>query len=111
MPSRDERKRDRRRKRKEREADSRSRGRASQLGTTAPVTAAPSADPPVTAYDAAGVTASEKHLGRLCRHTFLNLWSYQNVFKEPGKELCDLLVIFGQDVLLFSDKHCALDVA
>lgn len=29
------------------------------------------------------------------------------MFKKAGKELCDLLVVCGDDVLLFSDKHIA----
>ncbi|MGE3806579.1 MAG: hypothetical protein AB7K24_18080 [Gemmataceae bacterium] len=61
-----------------------------------------------------GVTESERALTRLARKAFLSLWSYPNVFtdegrvtgKGDGKELCDLLVVFGNDVLLFSDKHC-----
>lgn len=117
VPNRDERKQLRRRNRKARLARARDRARPVQADPRA----APSVEnaagppatptPPATTYDAAGLTISEKYLGRLCRRTFLNLWSYQNVFKQPGKELCDLLVIFGDDVLIFSDKHCALDVA
>jgi len=43
----------------------------------------------------------------------LSLWSYPNVYTDEGrhgngdgKELCDLLVVFGNDVILFSDKAC-----
>jgi hypothetical protein len=61
-----------------------------------------------------GVTASEKYLAGLCRSAFLSLWAHPNVFtnegrrkgKGAGKELCDLLVVFGDQVILFSDKHC-----
>lgn len=61
-----------------------------------------------------GLTKSEKHLARLCRHSFLNLWSYPNPFRDQGrpsasadgKELCDLLVICGDHVIIFSDKSC-----
>jgi hypothetical protein len=49
-------------------------------------------------------TPSEKLLAELADHTFLDLWSWPNVYKEPGKELCDLLVVCGDDVVLFSDK-------
>lgn len=64
---------------------------------------------------AEGTTASERALARLARKAFLSLWSYANVFtdedrsgsKGDGKELCDLLVVFGNNVVLFSDKHCA----
>ncbi|SEK16237.1 hypothetical protein SAMN05444746_12421 [Variovorax sp. OK212] len=62
-----------------------------------------------------GTTPSERALASLARKAFLTLWSYPNVFtdegrangKGDGKELCDLLVVFGNDVLLFSDKDCA----
>ena len=62
-----------------------------------------------------GTTKSERTLTRLARKAFLSLWSYPNVYsdegrsngKGDGKELVDLLVVFGNDVLLFSDKDCA----
>lgn len=54
------------------------------------------------------VTASEAHLERLSRAAFLRIWSYPNPFNGKGKELCDLLLVFGDDVVVFSDKHCAL---
>lgn len=61
-----------------------------------------------------GTTESERYLTRLAKKAFLSLWSYPNLFtdegrasgKGDGKELCDLLVVFGDDVLLFSDKQC-----
>lgn len=67
------------------------------------------------AAEAKGTTDSERALTRLARKAFLSLWSYPNVYsdegrsdgKGDGKELVDLLVVFGTDVLLFSDKHCA----
>lgn len=56
---------------------------------------------------------SEKYLSKLCKNSFLSLWSFPNVYKNDGikngngdgKELCDLLVIFGEHVLIFSDKN------
>ncbi|WP_133244820.1 hypothetical protein [Caulobacter radicis] len=51
-----------------------------------------------------GVTSSEALLAELADSTFLDLWSYPNVFKVPGKELCDLLVVCGDDIIIFSDK-------
>lgn len=67
-----------------------------------------------TAAEAQGTTDSERALARLARKAFLSLWSYPNVYsdegrsggKGDGKELVDLLVVFGTDVLLFSDKRC-----
>lgn len=56
------------------------------------------------------VTESERYLGELCERNFLSLWSYPRPFRDQGggKELCDLLVVMGHDVIVFSDKHCAL---
>lgn len=53
-----------------------------------------------------GLTHSEKVLAGLCDQSFLKLWTYPNLFKKPAKELTDLLVVFGSDILLFSDKSC-----
>lgn len=53
-----------------------------------------------------GITESERLLARLCHNTFLGFWSYPNVYREPGHELVDLLVVCGRDVILFSDKRC-----
>ncbi len=61
-----------------------------------------------------GTTFSERYLARLCRQTFLRLWSWPNLHRrEPGKagslskEVCDLLVVFPPHVIIFSDKYCA----
>lgn len=61
-----------------------------------------------------GTTPSEKYLARLAERSFLNLWSYPNTFidkrvrgKGDGKELCDLLVVCGDHILIFSDKTVA----
>jgi hypothetical protein len=61
-----------------------------------------------------GETPSELYLSHLCERSFLSLWSYPNLFNDKGsgggkgngKELCDLLVVFGNDVIIFSDKSC-----
>ena len=66
-------------------------------------------------YKSEGSTESERYLANLCEKSFLSLWSYPNVFRDQGrkggigdgKELCDLLVVFDQDVIIFSDKSCA----
>ena len=61
-----------------------------------------------------GTTDSERYLAKLADRSFLNLWSYPNVYNDKkshntgdGKELCDLLVICGEHVLIFSDKTIA----
>lgn len=60
-----------------------------------------------------GTTPTEKYLQQLCEKSFLRLWSYPALFQNQGlsqrgegRELCDLLVVFGSSVLIFSDKHC-----
>src|SRR3569623_1772917 len=61
---------------------------------------------PIGADDRRGVTESERYLARLCERSFLRLWSHPNVYRKPHKELCDLLVVFGDDVVVFQDKSC-----
>jgi len=65
---------------------------------------------PITKQD--GVTNSERYLHRLATRTFLSLWSYPAVYRNVGpagghgKEVCDLLVVFRNDIIIFSDKDC-----
>jgi hypothetical protein len=66
-----------------------------------------------------GVTPSERYLKRLCDRSFLSLWSYPGVFRDQGrtngkgdgKEVCDLLVVFENHVIIFSDKYIQFDNA
>lgn len=53
-----------------------------------------------------GLTDSERLLADLCQDTFLSLWSYPNLFRAPGQELCDVLVVFDDHLIIFSDKSC-----
>ena len=53
---------------------------------------------------AEGITASERYLAKLATRTFLNLSCYPNLSSAPGKELCDLLAVCGDHILIFSDK-------
>lgn len=57
--------------------------------------------------DPVGFSESERYLGGITQKTFLSFWSHPNLFRSPAKELTDLLVIFGDDVIVFSDKSCA----
>lgn len=49
----------------------------------------------------------------LCHRSFLRLWAHANLYtdedlrdgKGSTKELSDALVVFGDDVVIFSDKH------
>lgn len=58
-----------------------------------------------------GFNASEVKLINLVDNAFLGLWSYANIHSDEGysknktgKEVCDLLIVFGDDVIIFSDK-------
>lgn len=60
----------------------------------------------------AGTTASERYLVKLAEKTFLDLWYYPNLYIDKkvnrvghGKELCDLLVVCGDHILIFSVKY------
>ena len=59
----------------------------------------------MTIAKAQGVTPTEKLLSSLAERTFLKLWSYPNPFKDDGKELCDLIAVFDNHVLLFFDRE------
>ena len=68
--------------------------------------------PPVIKAD--GVTLSERYLAKLAEKSFLNLWSYPSPFRDQkqtsggdGKELCDLLVVCGRYIVIFSEKTIA----
>jgi len=62
-----------------------------------------------------GITRSEQYLKKLCDKSFLSLWSHANVYRDQwidgtktqGKEVCDLLVVFGNRIIIVSDKYCA----
>ena len=56
-------------------------------------------------YKSSGTTRTEKLLSELCDGTFLKLWSYPNPFRQPGKELCDLIAVFENHVFLFFDRE------
>jgi hypothetical protein len=63
-----------------------------------------------------GFTTSERYLANLCEKSFLSLWSYPSIFRDQGKsgnasssdgkEVTDSIVIFGDHVIIFSDKDC-----
>lgn len=55
-----------------------------------------------------GKTA-EKIVHDLALKTFLTDWCYLNPMLEPGKELCDLLVVFDDIVIIWQIKDLKLD--
>lgn len=65
--------------------------------------------PPVVKAESG--TSSERYLAKLADRSFLNLWSYPSPYRDQkqggtgdGKELCDLLVVCGAHVIIFSEK-------
>lgn len=64
-----------------------------------------------TIYRGEGLTPSEQRLARFADRAFLRLWSYPNTFNDRtktacggGQEIADLLAVFENHVVLFSDK-------
>ena len=52
------------------------------------------------------VNNAEEFVYRVCRKSFLSMWSYANPQgKDPSKELCDILILFGDHVVIFSVKE------
>ena len=64
-----------------------------------------------------GLNDSERLLASLCRKSFLSLWAFPNLHTDEGshagdssgKEFTDVLMVFGDDLVLFSDKHVAFN--
>ncbi len=60
-----------------------------------------------------GFTDEEVFLNILGANSFLRFWSWPNMFRDQGdtnkngdgKEICDLTVVFEDNVILFSDKR------
>lgn len=59
-----------------------------------------------------GANNSEAKLIKFGSQTFLDLWAYPNIYSDEGitkqrigKEVCDLLVVFENNVIIFSDKN------
>lgn len=55
--------------------------------------------------------ASEQYLAALANRCFLKLWTLPNPHRCAGKELADLLVAFGDDLIVFSDKASTFDAS
>lgn len=54
------------------------------------------------------LTPSEQLTYDLCKKSFLSLWSYANPQQPNGKELADVVAVFGHHVIVFSVKEIAL---
>jgi hypothetical protein len=53
---------------------------------------------------------SEDYLTKITNSAFLKPWTIPNPFFRVGKEISDVLVPFGKDVILFSDKACRFNI-
>ena len=51
---------------------------------------------------------AEELVYRVCKRSFLSLWSYANPQGEDGKELCDILVVCEPHVIILSVKDIKL---
>jgi len=54
-----------------------------------------------------GINGSERALAALADRSFLRLWTWPNLWMKQNSELADILVVFGDHVLIFSDKGAA----
>lgn len=50
------------------------------------------------------MTPSEKYVASLCKNSFLPFWSFPNPLGKKDKELCDVLVVCGNTIILISVK-------
>lgn len=51
-----------------------------------------------------GLTPTEQLIKHFGEHSFLRFWSHANPHRTPSAELCDLLVVCGDYVIIISDK-------
>lgn len=56
---------------------------------------------------AGGINQSERALAALADRSFLRLWTWPNLWMKQNSELADVLVVFGDHVVIFSDKGAA----
>lgn len=50
------------------------------------------------------MTPSEQYVANLCRKSFLPFWNFPNPIGKMNKELCDVLVVCGDYILIISVK-------
>lgn len=56
------------------------------------------------------VSSSESYLLQLAERTFLKPWAIADPAYKAGKEISDLIIPFGDDVIIVSDKACDFDL-
>lgn len=64
----------------------------------------PASDPPLRINYGTGITPTEELLSQIGERSFLRFWSHPNPHVNSNEELCDLLVVCGDFVIIFSDK-------
>jgi hypothetical protein len=50
------------------------------------------------------MTPSEKYVSDLCEKSFLPFWSFPNPIGKKSKELCDVLIVCGEIIIIISVK-------
>lgn len=66
----------------------------------------------------AGYTKEEEYLNSIGLRSFLKFWTYPSLFRDQGdvskngdgKEICDLTIIFDNNVIFFSDKKISFSL-
>lgn len=56
------------------------------------------------------MTKSEEWAYKLCRGSFFSLFSFVNPIGKKGKELCDVIIICGKDIVLISVKEININL-
>lgn len=56
------------------------------------------------------MTKSEEWAYNLCRDSFFSLFSFVNPIGKKGKELCDVIIICGKDIVLLSVKEININL-
>ena len=56
------------------------------------------------------MTKSEEWAYNLCRDSFFLLFSFVNPIGKKGKELCDVIIICGKDIVLISVKEININL-
>ncbi|WP_117439647.1 hypothetical protein [Flavobacterium psychrophilum] len=56
------------------------------------------------------MTKSEEWAYNLCRDSFFSLFSFVNPIGKKGKELCDVIIICGKDIVLISVKEININL-
>lgn len=54
------------------------------------------------------MTPSEKYVSELCEKSFLPFWSFPNPVGKKNKELCDILIVCGNTIIIISVKDISV---